>query len=301
MRLLVTGVSGFIGRTLARALVERGDGVTGLYVGPRPDLPGCELHELDIMQPGALRELARVTSYDRVIHLAALSQVSRSWRDPGLYFQINVLGTENVIDVFGGERVIVASSAEVYGDVPEEQQPLKEERTPEPGNPYALTKASAERLVLRAGGVVVRLFNIVGPGQEPVFALPSFAAQLATLKASGGRVLKVGNLAARRDFLHIEDAVAALKAVCDAGESGRIYNIGNGEAHSVGEVLDRLIAISGLDVELERDPERFRPLDIACLIADSGPLRALGWSPRRTLGEALEAIWREAQERSSRS
>jgi GDP-4-dehydro-6-deoxy-D-mannose reductase len=208
-----------------------------------------------------------------------------------------VLGTENITAAAAaaGVRVVLASSAEVYGPVPEAEQPIAETRPIAPTSPYALTKACAERFVLAAGGVVVRAFNVVGPGQSEIFALPGFAAQLARIaRGENAPALRVGNLEARRDFVHPEDAASGFEAAMRSGAPGAVYNMASGEARSIGEALSLLVAASGLVVRIEEDPERLRPADIPMLRGDGSRLRALGWRPRRSLEEAIEDLWRRS-------
>ncbi len=213
------------------------------------------------------------------------------------YFRVNVLGTENVLRSANGRRVVLASSAEVYGQVPREEQPIAEDRCLDPRTPYALTKASAERLTILHGGVVMRSFNQVGPGQASGFALPSFSRQLAAIQdGTGAGCLRVGNLAAERDFVHVADGAAAIRLLAEHGEAGEAYNIASGESHSIGEVLTRLIEISGVDARQEEDPEKLRPVDMPLLRGDARKLRALGWRPERGLERALRELWDEALE-----
>ncbi len=213
----------------------------------------------------------------------------------GEYFQVNVLGTENLLRAAAGVRTVVASSAEVYGCVPDAEQPISEQRRIDPASPYALTKAAAERIALAAGACVVRSFNAVGRGQSGQFALPGFAAQLAAIRRGELEpVLRVGNLEAQRDFVHVEDAAEGYRLVLREGEAGGVYNLGSGTAVPISHALEMLIEISGLEVEVRPDPERYRPVDLPRLAADNRRLRRLGWQPRRTLREALEEVWREA-------
>lgn len=294
MRVLVTGASGFVGARLLRALVERGDAVWGTYLGRPPEVAGGTLVEADLRAPAKLAEVVASARPEVVLHLAGLSHVGESWNAMAAYFQVNVLGTEALLRAAPGARLVLASSAEVYGLVPEEDQPIGEERPLAPQSPYALTKAAAERLVLAAGGLVVRSFNIVGPGQAANFALPAFAEQLAAIRRGERRgVLEVGNLAARRDFVHLADAVDAYLAVAERGVAGGVYNLGSGTAHSIGDMLERLVAVSGVEARIEIDSQRFRPVDLPLLQADAGRLRGLGWAPERDLETALDELWRQ--------
>ncbi len=242
-----------------------------------------------------MARVVREADPDAVVHLAGLSHVGESWARMPEYFQVNVLGTENLLAAAAGRRVVVASSAEVYGAVPEAEQPIDERRDLAPQTPYALTKAAAERLALASGAVVTRSFTLVGPGQSTRFALPAFAAQLAAI-ARGEReaVLRVGNLSARRDFLHVDDGVESYRLLAESGRPGEIYNVASGQAWSLAEALERLMAISGVRARIEVDPARMRAVDLPLLLGDAGRMRALGWRPRRSLDDALADLWAEA-------
>ncbi len=292
MRCLITGVSGFVGRALAAGLVARGHAVGGTYVEQKPPELGIELYRADLLDRVAIGEAVRRFHPDRVAHLAGLSHVGESFGQPDAYRRVNVTGTENLMRAAAGLPVVLASSSEVYGSVPENEQPIGEGRLPSPQSPYGESKVAAERLVLGAGGVAVRCFNIIGPGQDPSFALPSFARQLAAIQdGSAEPVLKVGNLDVRRDFVHLDDAVDGYAVILERGEPGGVYNLGTGRAHRLAELLERLIAISGLKLTVEVDPAKFRPADAELRVADIARLEALGWEPKRDLDDALRAIW----------
>jgi GDP-4-dehydro-6-deoxy-D-mannose reductase len=311
VRVLITGACGFVGRHLARRLHAAGDEVVGTWwpsppADPEP-LDGVELMEADVEDAGRVREIVERVRPEAIVHLAALSHVGESWQRPGSYHRVNVAGTENVVRAARSTgsgraaRVLIASSAEVYGAVPEAEQPIAEDRPLDPGTPYGLTKAAAERLALalteHQGGdvVVVRSFNLIGPGQAPRFALPSFAAQLAAIRSGASEpVLRVGNLSARRDFVHVAAAARAYELLLRRGEAGTAYNLASGEAHSIQEALDALIRISGVEARVETDPERFRPIDQPLLCGDPSRLRALGWQPEPGFEAAVEDVWEEA-------
>jgi GDP-4-dehydro-6-deoxy-D-mannose reductase len=300
MRVLITGVGGFVGSRLARHLLARGDRVSGTYIDAVPALEGVELHEADVLDHAALERAVRAASPDAIVNLAGLSHIGESWdwRRMSDYFWVNVAGTENVLAAAGGRTVVIASSADVYGKVPEEDQPIPESRPVAPQTPYALTKAAAERIALARSGsaaVIVRSFNLVGPGQAPKFALASWASQLAAIRR-GERpaVLEVGDLSTARDFIHVDDGAEAYRLLAEQGERGSVYNLASGKAVTMAEALKRLLAISGVAAEVKEGAYPPRPFDIPCLSGDAGRLRALGWAPRRTLDDALEDIWREA-------
>ncbi len=303
MRVLVTGISGFIGCYLARELESTGAVIFGL--DDRLPRKGAnetgriagEIFEADILDRPALTKHVDRCAPDVVVHLAGLSHVGQSWKRPGDYLRVNFIGTRNVLRAAGGCRVIVASSAEVYGVVPESEQPIAEDRPLDPRSPYAMTKACAEELAREHGAIVVRAFNIIGVGQAGHFAVPSFARQLAAIaKGERAAVLRVGDLRPRRDFLHVADAASAYRILIDRGEPGQVYNLASGEAWSIGEVLDRLRSISGVTAEVEHDEERLRPVDVPLLRGDNRKIRDLGWAPRYDLDQALGDVWRAANE-----
>ena len=296
VRVLVTGVGGFVGTALARGLAAAGEEVLGTYLGAEPTGVGVNLRAADILDPPGLEVVVSEFAPERIVHLAGLSSVAESWKRPDDYRRVNVEGVENLLAAAGGRRVLLASSAEVYGRVPEDEQPITEARPVDPRNPYAESKAAAEERVLAAGGIVVRMFNVVGPGQAETFALPSFARQLAAARG-GDTVLQVGNLAMRRDFLHVDDAVAGYRTLIRSGEKGGVYNLGRGEALSLRAALDLLIEVAGIAASVEVDPERLRPVDVELTLADNRRLRALGWRPERSLHEALEDLWAEVRDR----
>lgn len=297
LRVLVTGATGFVGRRLVGRLAAAGHTAAAVANDAAAAPAGVEKLRVDVRDRDGLARAIREFVPERIVHLAALSHVGDSWRRIPDYFAINVQGAENLFAATPrGVPLLFMSSAEVYGLVPDDQQPIREERPPAPRTPYALTKACAERLALAAGATVVRSFNLIGGGQAPTFALPDFAAQLAGIE--GGRrepVLAVGNLSARRDFVHVEDGVEALATLIEEPAPGEIFNLASGECPSISELLDRLIALSGLTVERVEDPARLRPVDVPRLCGDGSRLAARGWRPRRSLDEALGELWSEAR------
>ena len=312
-RVLVTGAEGFVGGRLVPRLVARGATVFACHapgiVAGNDDANGArapvEHIALDIRDRDAVEGVFRDATPDAVVHLAGLSDVADSWRRIDDYYRVNVEGTEHVASAARGLsdpcRLVVASSAEAYGPVPEGELPVRESRGLEPGSPYALTKAAVERLSLPLGAIVVRSFNLIGPGQGANFALPSFATQLAAIEA--GRedpVLRVGNLTPHRDFVHVDDGADAYALLVERGEPGSVYNVARGETIKLEAALRQLIGISGLEVEIRPDPDRMRPADVPVMCGDASRLRALGWRPERSFDQALEAIWEDARRRIAR-
>jgi GDP-4-dehydro-6-deoxy-D-mannose reductase len=306
MRILVTGISGFVGQHLARTLLARGHEVAGTCldecVVPAGTEGRMELFQLDLASERGrieddLRAAMAAFRPQRIVHLAGLAHVGRSWTETAAYERVNVEGTQAVLDAAAGVPVLFTSSAEVYGPVPEDEQPIAETRAPAPMSPYGSTKAAGERLVLGRGGVVARPFNFIGPGQAPSFALPTFARQLAAIEAGQQPpTLAVGNLEARRDFVHVADGAEALALLAERGEPGAVYNVARGQAISIREALDLLLATAGVEVEIAVDERFLRPSDTPVLAGSAEPLRRLGWTPRRSTAEAIADLWRWSRE-----
>ncbi|MFQ5527144.1 MAG: NAD-dependent epimerase/dehydratase family protein [Thermoanaerobaculia bacterium] len=291
MRILITGVSGFLGRHLASTLLTDGHEVFGLGLADGGTAGVVEEH-VDVLDRSALQAAIRRIDPASVVHLAGLSHVGESWVRMPSYFAVNVMGAENVVAAAGDRQVILASSCEVYGAVPEDEQPIAEDRPPAPRNPYGLTKAAAERFVLGAGGLVVRMFNLVGPGQSSEFALPSFAAQLAAQCSEASATLSVGNLEARRDFVHVADAADAFVILLRDGARGEIYNLASGDPVSIEDALNELIQVADMAVTVRVDPARLRPVDVPLVCGTASNLEALGWTARRGRVQGLEDLWR---------
>jgi len=299
MRVLITGIGGFVGSRLARHLLDGGDQVSGTYINSLAAIDGADLHEADLLDRAALEGAVEAANPDVIVHLAGLAQIGEAWKGDRMpdYFWVNVVGTENILAAAAGRKVVIASSADVYGLVPEAEQPIPESRPISPRSPYGLTKAAAERLAFAHGNAVVaRSFNMIGPGQSSGFVLPDFAKQLAGIARDADPVMRVGNLSARRDFVHVDDGAAAYRLLAAKGEPGTAYNIASGRAFSIDEILRRLMDIAGVSARVEVDPEKFRAVDLSLLQGDAGRLRALGWQPLRSLDDALSELWRSLPE-----
>ena len=286
---LVTGSSGFVGPWLVAHLRESGDEVLGLT------------ETTDITDPAALDDVLATAPFDAVYHLAALSSVRMSWDDPVGTFTVNALGTLNLCSAAAKSdprpRVMIISSAEVYGRVPPAALPVGEDQPLAPVTPYAASKASAEMIGLQAwlgrGLEVVRTraFNHTGPGQGPGFVVPDLADQVA--RAARGELdrISTGNLEVSRDMTDVRDIVRAYRLLMERGEPGGVYNVCRGEAVLISDLLRRLMHIAGADVPIWVDPARARPADVAVQLGDPRRLNALtGWHPDIALDQTLADV-----------
>ncbi len=290
--LLVTGASGFVGTWAMRLFAEHPQW------GYRPQaLPPVDLRDADAVA-GALA----AQPPDAVLHLAAQSFVPRSFEAPAETFEINLLGSLNLLQAlqqqgFSG-RFLYVSSGDVYGRVPEAELPVGPGRVPEPRSPYAVSKIAAEQLCLqrwRSDGLdalVARPFNHIGPGQDARFVVPSLAQQLRAITAGQQPpVIEAGDIDTTRDFLDVRDVVAAYASLLRAGHGGQIYTIGSGVERRVRELLDLMCEQLGIRVELRQDPARMRPAEQRRMVADASLLKEhTGWSPAFSIQDTLRDI-----------
>ncbi|NLE66311.1 MAG: NAD-dependent epimerase/dehydratase family protein [Lentisphaerae bacterium] len=305
MRVLITGAGGFVGRHLIPELLAHGDDVVTFDAQPAPRPHGAVRHFAgDIRDPVALRRAIDDSRPDACVHLAALSFVPAGWTDPALMFEVNAIGAVNLLEAFRRSespvRILVVSSAEVYGHAPRER-PVREDDPMSPANIYAVTKASADAAALLLSkkhglqAMVARPCNHIGPGQRGEFVVPSFARQFAEMARGGAkRVLRAGNLDSGRNFVDVRDVVRAYRLLLQKGRPGQAYNIGSGRETLIREVFERLAAVSGVRPGVEPDPARFRPedhhptLDIGRIKADTG------WAPELSLDQTLRDVFEEA-------
>jgi GDP-4-dehydro-6-deoxy-D-mannose reductase len=297
VRAVITGAAGFVGPHLGRLLNGAGDEVIGLDQRSGPDLADVDgwidvLHQL---QP------------DVIYHLAGWSDVSGSWNNPVETFQVNAAGTLSVLE--GARqakisRMLLISSADVYGPVSPERQPITEAHPAQPRSPYGVSKQAAEALGLqyhRAHGlevVVVRPFNHLGPGQSPQFAASAFANQIAAAERSGHGEVLHGDLSAKRDLTDVRDVVRAYRLLAESGEPGEIYNVCSGTAVAMSELLDMLLELARVPVAKVLDPSRLRPVELPVLQGSHDRLtETTGWRPEVPLADSLAAVLADARDR----
>ncbi|MDX1632219.1 MAG: GDP-mannose 4,6-dehydratase [Thermoanaerobaculia bacterium] len=316
MRALITGITGFAGSHLAEYLLAEHPEVEifGLYRWRSRMENVEEVRDRVIFLEADLRDYSSISRAldearpDLVFHLAAQSFVPTSWRAPVDTMTTNANGQ---INLFEGVRSLgldptlqIACSSEEYGLVHPDEVPITEENPLRPLSPYAVSKVTQDYLgyqYFQSYGLKVvrtRGFNHTGPRRGDVFVTSNFAKQIAEIEAGLREpILRVGNLEAVRDFTDVRDMVRAYWLAATEARPGEAYNIATGEGITIQELLDRLLELSGADVQVEQDPERMRPSDVERLIGDSSKFRAdTGWEPEipleRTLQDTL-AYWRE--------
>ena len=299
MRALITGASGFVGRHLGAHLLALGYEVVGLSAHHARLPDGVLALTADLLDADLTARTLLAQQPDVIFHLAAQAYVPQAIAEPGRTLTNNILAQLNVLEAARrldpAPMILVAGSSEVYGVVPPEQQPVKEEQPFRPGNAYAVSKVTQDMLGLQyylSYGLPVvraRAFNHIGPGQSDRFAVASFARQIAEAEAGRSQpLLLVGNLETGRDFLDVRDVVRAYVLMARHEFAGEVFNVASGVAHSVGELLDALLAEANVPIEVRQDPARMRPSEAPLIVGDASRLTAAtNWRPQIPLGRSL--------------
>lgn len=323
MRVLVTGVTGFVGGHLAELLIDAGDLVVGLsasgrwpaglaHLERRVRVEPCDLADVDEAELAALigRKQPEV-----IFHLAAQANPQKSLSDPRGTWALNLVGTLNLLEAVKASglrpRVVIVGSGVCYGNPAIEHLPVTEDCPLRPNNPYAASKAAADLLGVQhflshgTDVVMARPFNHAGPRQSPAYVLSALARQVAEVEAGKAPRVEVGNLDVVRDFTDVRDVVRGYRLLAEKGSPGEIYNLGTGRGTKIADALHILAARAGRPVEVFVDPARVRPVDQPLLVADPSKLRAAtGWGPRfsieQTLADMLD-YWRIAIAREPRA
>jgi UDP-glucose 4-epimerase len=304
VRILITGGNGYVGRTLARKLLPANEIIVvdtlrhGCLRFSDQERALISLHQTDIRDFAALETVFNAVRPELVIHAAALHYIPECEAHPDEAISINTLGTANVARACSPETALVfISTAAVYA--PEDGAHVEDQSPLGPMDVYGPTKLQGEQFVRhwatekRLRTAIVRLFNVVGPGETNPHLLPAILAQLL----AGRRTLKLGNCHPRRDYIDVSDAAAGIIAVAKGLPNAPgvdIVNVGTGVTHSVYDVLDKLSEVAGEKLTVESDPTRLRAVDRPVLQACIDKAEQVyGWSPSLTLSDSLRCLWRD--------
>jgi UDP-glucose 4-epimerase len=306
MRVLVTGAAGFVGRAVVHRLVEAGHDVTAVTRRAWPERPGTVRHVVaDILDSSAIKRAIAECDPEGVCHLAALTRVRDSFREPTRYFAVNVSGTVHVLQALEQvaestgrvPRLVFGSTAAVYGLVAE--QPIAEDAPSLPTTPYGATKLAADQAIgfQAATGVLaavsLRCFNVAGATPQTLDDDLTRVIPKALAVAAGTEphLVMNGDGSSVRDYLHVADLAHAYEAALDAAEPGRhtIYNVGSGWPVSLSDVVDSVERVTGRTLAIRRNPPQNEP---PALLADTTRIRReLAWEPERS---QLDRIVRDA-------
>jgi UDP-glucose 4-epimerase len=303
-KVAVTGGAGFIGSHLVAELAGRGyqvivldDLSTGAMSNIAPLLKGKNVAftEGSIIDLALLRRLFQGVRF--VFHLAALPSVPRSVKDPLASHEVNATGTLNVLVAArddGVKKVIYSSSSSVYGDTP--TLPKREDMTPSPQSPYAVTKLIGEHYchvfqqVYTLAAVCLRYFNVYGPRQDPGSEYAAVIPKFIKMASEGNPPVVFGDGTQTRDFTFVKDAVAANIMAAESDAVG-VYNIGSGQRSSVNQLAQMIIGFTGSNINpVYQKP---RPGDVMHSLADISRAKAFGYKPKYSLEEGLRYTLRE--------
>ena len=312
-RVLITGISGFVGSHLAEFLLERGMEVYGT-IRWRSRLDNIKhiqdkigLIETDIKDAYSMQKTIDEVEPDYIFHLAAQSFVPTSWKAPSETVGTNILGTLNLFEALRNSnsepRIQVAGSSEEYGMVFPNELPIKETNPLRPLSPYAVSKVATDLLGYQyhqSYGLKIvrtRAFNHTGPRRGEPFVTSNFAKQVAEIETGLKQpVIHVGNLNAQRDFTDVRDIVNAYWLSVQKCELGEVYNICTGVARKIQSVLDLLMSMTDVKIEVKHDPERMRPSDVEILLCDCSKFRQrTGWKPEIAFEDTMRDLldyWR---------
>ena len=316
VRVLITGITGFVGSHLAEYALARGAEVWGScrwrsktenidHMRDKLHLVECDLRDLSSVQ-----HLVEKAAPDYIVHLAAQSFVASSWHTPAETLHTNSVSQVNLLEAIlprkaDAPRFIAIGSSEEYGMVYADEVPIKETNPLRPLSPYAVSKVTQDLMgyqYFQSYGLPIirtRAFNHEGPRRGDVFVTSNFARQIAEIESGVRRpVLYVGNLDARRDYTDVRDIVRGYWRLLEAGTAGEVYNLCSGREWAIRDVLSFLLNRSRVrDIKVELDPSRLRPSDVPLLLGDPSKIqRELGWQAKipfeQTLDDLLE-YWRK--------
>lgn len=304
MRVLVTGVNGFLGTALTEALRAEGHSVYGLSSTSGGHGPGDTFLQVNVADQDSVAQAVTAVQPDSVFHLAAQSDIQRSFTDPKETIEVNLLGSLHLLDAVRtvtprATVVSVGSSAE-YGRGAGTLDRIQEDTPLLPNSPYGVSKAAQGMLALlyaRAYGmrvVHVRPFAVIGPGKRGN-AVADMCQAISLVEQGDDQPVTVGDPETVRDFIDVRDCVRAFLLVATAGKAGESYNICNGIGVRLGEVLDLLQACATVPFRQGVGPHRPRPADDRRLVGDPTRLEALGYHPQVPLADTLRttlAYWR---------
>lgn len=314
---LITGFSGFVSRYFLEYLENNKIHANVLGIDmfiPSFDLTAyknisCTFEKADLLDKSKIDNVIYQFQPNYILHLASYSSVAFSWKDPISSFRNNTNIFLNLLEVIRALnldcRILSIGSSEEYGNVNENDLPLKEDHVLKPISPYAVARVSQEMLskVFTEGYgmdiVMTRSFNHLGPRQKDIFAIPSFARQLVEIKRKGltAGQIETGDVNIIRDFLDVRDVVRAYHMLLKNAESGEVYNVCSGHGTTLYDIIITMAELLNIEVKLNVNSNLLRPNDNRAVIGSNEKIRnRIGWINNITLRQTLLDIlkyWEE--------
>ncbi|MBR2137401.1 MAG: GDP-mannose 4,6-dehydratase [Alphaproteobacteria bacterium] len=300
VKYLITGVDGFVGQYFVEYVqkYEPNAEILGVDIAPNCHFPIQKYNSLNLMDKKATSDMMREFAPDYIVHLASISSVGYSWREPVKCFENNTSIMLNILEAIVQNklktRVLSIGSSEEYGNIP---MPMTEDMPLNPQNPYAVAKVSQEllgKLYAQSMGVEIvmtRSFNHIGPRQSERFVIPSFMRQLVNIRQGAENKMLVGNISVARDFSDVRDVVDAYYKILHNGQKGEVYNVCSGHAYQLHEIITMAEEILDIKVHVEVDAERLRPNDVMLILGDNTKLRTeIGWQPQYEIKQTITDI-----------
>ncbi len=308
-RILITGISGFVGRHFLKFLSEQREEckVCGIDIRiPSYDVEeykkklGLKIEVVDLLNISAVREIIEAFQPNYILHLASFSSVAYSWKHPADSFVNNTNIFLNLVTAVRETcpdcRILSIGSSEEYGNVTEDDIPLRENMSTAPVSPYAVARVSQEMLsrlyVLHYGMdiVMTRSFNHIGPWQDERFVIPSFIMRSLELKKKGlsEGTIETGDVSIIRDFVDVRDVVRAYWLLLKKGKRGELYNVCSGNGHKLSDLIDMIGDILDIRIHTKTNPDFIRPGDNQIVIGDHSKMSVgLNWKPDYDLKKTL--------------
>jgi GDP-4-dehydro-6-deoxy-D-mannose reductase len=321
MKVLITGITGFVGSHLANYLIEKGyHNIYGIIKEETTNKNDFETHkerltlyECDLLNSSGIDSIIKRVKPDLVFHLAAKlppSHVNEFFIND---YEDNIIGTINLLESLRKNclkaKVLIAGSSVEYGTISPEDCPIKEDHALMPTDPYAVSKVLQFFLGAQYSRYFnmkifhARIFYLTGPRQPDRFVCSSIAKKAILLKKGIISKISVGNLNVKRDFTDVRDVVRALFLITEKGKYGEVYNICSGKGYSIEEILNIIIRLAQIDRrDFFVDPSLFRETDSPVIIGDNSKiLSKTGWKPSIKIEKSLEDLLKSYQESFGRN
>lgn len=304
-KVLIFGISGFVGKYLADNLLNHGYEVIGtdcLYADETLLNVIHTFELMDILDSQAVYHLIKKYEPEYIVNLAAISSVASSWKIPQTTIGVNLNGTLNILEAVRqiniDTKILLIGSSEEY-EISNEQ--IAEEHNINANNPYGISKVAQEnfaKIYREEYGLKIvntRTFNHTGIGQSDKFVISSFIKQVAEIEKQGqSGSISVGNLSARRDLGDVRDMVEAYRMLLEKDTEYNVFNVGSGSCYLLEDLLKYIISLSNQSIKIQVDEERIRPLDNPIIWCDNSRIiEAIGWKPQYTIYDTINEMYKD--------